>query len=397
MKIKGLFLSVFLVVLLYACAGAAKTPEALPTVMLGGNASMPAGSTISGAGATASGVAASGVIVADQEAHLACRISGNVRLVSVAAGDQVEAGQALVQLDDTAQQIQLEQANLALQELTSPEAIANARLAITSAQSDVINAQYNVNNQQYWKNEALIQDYYAKFVIAKDNLDKARTAYDAAKVGEYINNANEAEAYQALYDAQKAYDTAQYYYSLYSQKPTQRQINETQATLDLANARLTNARNYLAALTGGEVPQDASGIALATLKKAQLAVQSAQDALSATRLVAPFAGEVASIKVSTGDYVSPGQVVVVLSDVRHLHVETTDLSERDVPEVKPGQVVTVSIKALNQNINGKVSVISPLAESLGGDVVYRVTIVLDAIPINVRAGMSVDVHFMTSQ
>jgi multidrug resistance efflux pump len=397
MKIKGLFLSVFLVVLLYACAGAAKTPEALPTVMLGGNASMPAGSTISGAGATASGVAASGVIVADQEAHLACRISGNVRLVSVAAGDQVEAGQALVQLDDTAQQIQLEQANLALQELTSPEAIANARLAITSAQSDVINAQYNVNNQQYWKNEALIQDYYAKFVIAKDNLDKARTAYDAAKVGEYINNANEAEAYQALYDAQKAYDTAQYYYSLYSQKPTQRQIDETQATLDLANARLTNARNYLAALTGGEVPQDASGIALATLKKAQLAVQSAQDALSATRLVAPFAGEVASIKVSTGDYVSPGQVVVVLSDVRHLHVETTDLSERDVPEVKPGQVVTVSIKALNQNINGKVSVISPLAESLGGDVVYRVTIVLDAIPINVRAGMSVDVHFMTSQ
>jgi multidrug resistance efflux pump len=397
MKIKGLLLPVILVLLQSACSGTAKTPEALPTVMLGGNASTPAASAISSAGVTALGVAASGVIVADQEAHIAFRVSGNVKLVSVAAGDQVQAGQSLVELDDSAQQIQLEQATLALQEMTAPEAVANARLAVTTAQSDVINAQYDVNNQQYWKNEALIQDYYAKFVIAKDNLDKARAAYDAAKVGEYINNANEAEAYQALYDAQKAYDTAQYYYSLYSQKPTQRQIDEAQATLDLANARLTNARNYLSALTGGEVPQDASGSALATLKKAQLAVQSAQDALGATRLVAPFVGEVASVKVSTGDYVSPGQVILVISDIKHLHVETIDLSERDVPKVETGQAVTVSIKALNQNVNGKVTVISPLAESLGGDVVYRVTIMLEAIPANLRAGMSVEVHFMASQ
>ena len=54
-----------------------------------------------------------------------------------------------------------------------------------------------LNNQQYWKNNALIQNYYANYVIAKDNLDKAQTAYDNAHVGEYINNANEAAAYQS--------------------------------------------------------------------------------------------------------------------------------------------------------------------------------------------------------
>jgi multidrug efflux pump subunit AcrA (membrane-fusion protein) len=392
MKIKAIILPVTLTLLMAACAGMAKTPAALPTVMLGNSASTPAANTTTGAG-----VGASGVIVADQEAHIAFKVAGNIQLISVKVGDQVEAGQALVQLDNSAQQIQLEQANLALQEMTSPEAVANARLAITKAQSDVINAQYGVNNQQYWKNDALIQDQYAAFVIAKANLDKAQSAYDDAKVGDYINNANEAEAYQTLYNAKQAYDTAHYYWSLYSQKPTQRQIDEAQATLDLANAQLTNAINYLAALTGGNIPKDASGSALATLTKAKLAIQSAQDALDATRLVAPFSGEVASIKVSSGDYISLGQVILVISDVNHMHVETTDLSERDVPKVKLGQLVNVSVKALNKDVAGKVSVISPLAETLGGDVVYRVTIVLDALPANLRAGMSVDVQFMESQ
>ena len=41
--------------------------------------------------------------------------------------------------------------------------------------------------------------------------------------------------------------------------------------------------------------------------------------------------------------------------------------------------------------------ISPLADTLGGDVVYKVTITLGKIPSNLRAGMSVDVQFNTGQ
>jgi multidrug efflux pump subunit AcrA (membrane-fusion protein) len=394
MKTKAFSLPVILAVLLAACTGVVKTPAALPTIVLGNSASTPAPNTSTG---NDTGVIASGVIVADQEAHIAFRVAGNVKLVSVAVGDQVQAGQALVQLDDTTQQIQLQQATLALQELTSPEAIANARLAITNAESDVINAQSGLNNTQYWKNDALIQSYYANFVIAKANLDKAQTAYDNAHVGEYINNANEAVAYQALYNAKQAYDTAHYYWSLYSQKPTQRQLDEAQAKLDLANAQLTNARNYLAALTDGSVPDDASGSALVALKKAKLAIQTAQDNLDAIRLVSPFPGEIASIAVSTGDFISPGQVILVISDVTHLHVETTDLSERDVPKIKLGQAVTVSIKATDQDTTGRVRAISPLADNLGGDVVYKVIIVLDDLPAGLLAGMSVEVQFKTSQ
>jgi multidrug resistance efflux pump len=389
---RNLVVAILLMSLLAACAAGGKTPTAIPTINLGNTAATPAPNSNSGGGVIASGVA-----VTDQEAHIAFKLAGNVKLVSVAAGDQVQAGQALVQLEDATQQIQLQQANLALQELTSPSAIAAAQVAVSKAQTNVINAQAVLNNQQYWKNDALIQDYYAAFVIAKANLDKAQANYDNAHVGQYINNQDEATIYQALYNARQAYDTAQYYYSLYSQPPTQRQLNEAQANLALAQAQVAEAQTLVAALTGGTLPDHPTGAGYAGLMQAKLAVQSAQASLDTTRLVAPFAGEVASISVSSGDYISPGQILLVISDVSHVHVETTDLSERDVPMVKLGQAVTVSIKALNQDVTGRVTAISPLADSLGGDVVYKVTIRMDKLPADLRAGMSVDVQFNTSQ
>jgi multidrug efflux pump subunit AcrA (membrane-fusion protein) len=386
------FATVLLLLLLAACSAIGKTPTALPTVMLGNPiVSPPAPNTSIGGGVTASGV-----IVTDQEAHIAFKLAGNVKMVSVAVGDQVQAGQALVQLDDTTQQNQLEQAKLALNELTSPSAIANAQLAVTTAQTNVINAQAVLNNQQYWKNEPLIQDYYAAYVIAKANLDKAQSKYDNAHVGQYINNEDEATLYQSLYNAKQAYDTAHYYYSLYSQPPTQRQLNEAQASLALAQAQVVEAQDLVAALTDGKLSVNPSGTGYAALVQAKLAVESAQASLDATHLVAPFPGEVASISVSSGDYIAPGQVILVISDVTHLHVETTDLSERDIPQVKIGQTATVTVKALNQDVDGTVTSISPLADTLGGDVVYRVNLVLKTLPPTLRAGMTVAVQFNAS-
>jgi multidrug efflux pump subunit AcrA (membrane-fusion protein) len=352
-------------------------------------------------GTLTSTVEGTGTVRSNLSAIINWLTSGQVDQVNVKIGDQVKAKDVLATLAQDSAQSTLQTALVTAQEnlaqLTAPEAIANAKLAITTAQTNVTNAQTVLNNQQYWQNTALIQNYYANYVIAKANLDKAQTAYDNAHVGQYINNANDAAAYNALYTAQQAYNTAQYYYSLYSQAPTQNQKDQVQANLDLANATLKSAQTYLAALAGGTVPPDATGTDLLKLQQAQLAVQTAQQNLDATRLVAPFSGEVASVAASVGDYVSPGQIILVISDVNHIHVETTDLSERDVPKVNLGQAATVSIKALNQDVSGKVSAISPLADTLGGDVVYKVTILLDTLPSNLRSGMSVDVQFNTSQ
>ena len=200
-------------------------------------------------GTLTSTVEGTGTVGSSLSAILTWLSSGQVDKVNAQIGDQVKAGDVLATLVQDSTQIGLESALITAQqnlaELTSPEAIANAKLAITTSQTNVTNAQLALNNLKYWQNTSLVQNYYANMVLAKSNLDKAQTAYDNAHGGQYINNANQAAAYNALYTAQVAYNNAQYYYSLYSQAPTQNQQDQAQANLDLANATLKNAQVYL--------------------------------------------------------------------------------------------------------------------------------------------------------
>jgi HlyD family secretion protein len=337
----------------------------------------------------------SGYLVASSEANIAFEIDGKLSELDVALGDKVEKGQLLARLDDASLQYKLEEAQLALLELTSPEAIANAELAVTTAQADVINAQYAVNNQQYWKNTALIQDYYASYVIAKDNLDRAQKAYDNANVGEYINNSGEAGLYQALYNAQQAFNTAQYYYSLYSQAPTQRQVNAAQATLDLAKAQLTNAQNYLAALTGGTVPTDATGSNMAALRQAQLDVKTAQTNLDSATLYAPMAGTVMALNVTVGETISGNTTIMTIDDLSKATIQFY-LDASDWTNSKVGYETSVSFDALTgQTFTGKVTEIMPGLVTVQGSSMIEGYALLDksvdeiGLPVGVQAAVDV--------
>jgi RND family efflux transporter MFP subunit len=337
----------------------------------------------------------SGYLVAASEANIAFEIDGKLAEVDVKLGDKVEKGQLLAKLDDASLQYKLEEAQLALLELTSPEAIANAELAVTTAQADVINAQAALNNEQYWKNDGLIKNEYAAYVIAKANLDRAQTAYDNAKVGEYINNANEAQAYQALYNAQQAYDTAFYYYSLYSQKPTERQLNAAQATLDLANANLTNAQNYLKALTGGTVPSDATGSKMAALRQAQIDVKTAQTNLDSATLYAPMAGTVMSLNATAGENVSGNTTIMTIDDLSQATIQFY-LDPSDWTNAKVGYETSVSFDALSgQTFTGNVTQIMPGLVTVQGSSMIEGYSVLDksideiGLPVGVEAAIDV--------
>ena len=346
-------------------------------------------------------IGATGSVRSNQSAILTWQTTGTIGVVKVKPGDQVKAGDVLASLvlaplTQSTLESNLVTAQENLAELTSPEEIANAKLAITKAQSDVIDAQYNVNNQQYWKNDALIQDQYANVVIAKANLDQAQTAYDNANVGEYINNPGEAALYQAFYNAQQAYDRAMYFYSVYSQKPSQRQLDEAQANLDLAKATLINAQIYLAVLTGGEIPADAAGTSLLKLKQARMAVQTAQENLD-TALTTPFNGTVTEVSGMVGDQVSPGTKAFRIDDLSHMKVDV-QVSEVDINSVQVKQPVTLTFDAISgATYNGKVVEVAQAGDTVQGAVNFTVTVELTDADESIKPGMTAAVIIVVKQ
>jgi membrane fusion protein (multidrug efflux system) len=133
----------------------------------------------------------------------------------------------------------------------------------------------------------------------------------------------------------------------------------------------------------------------ARVLQAQAAVEVAQANLAQGTLVAPFDGTVVSIDVQPAEMVEAQKAILVLGDLGHLQVVTTDLSEREIANVHIGQSTKTRLKAFNEDLTGKVVAISPLANENNGDTVYKVTIELDKQPDGLLWGMTGDVEINT--
>ena len=139
------------------------------------------------------------------------------------------------------------------------------------------------------------------------------------------------------------------------------------------------------------VPPEVRQKADAEAASAQAALEIVQASLAESTLVAPLDANVASVDVMPGEFVKENQVVITLATLNALQLETTDLSERDIPKVNIGATVNIFIEALNENFSGKVISISPRADTVGGDVVFKVTIAFDKQPENLLWGMTAEV------
>lgn len=139
------------------------------------------------------------------------------------------------------------------------------------------------------------------------------------------------------------------------------------------------------------VPREVWEKAEAQAASAQAAVNAAQAIFALTTLAAPQDATVASVDALPGQLIQQGQTVITLATLDQLQVETTDLSERDIAKIKIGAPVSISIEALNETFGGKVVSISPMADTVGGDVVFEVTIDFDQQPKNVLWGMTAEV------
>jgi len=139
------------------------------------------------------------------------------------------------------------------------------------------------------------------------------------------------------------------------------------------------------------VPPEVRQKADAEAASAQAALEIAQASLAESTLVSPLDANITSVDVAPGEFVKENQIVLTLATLNTLQLETTDLSERDIANVKIGAPVDIFMEALNETFGGKVVSISPKADTVGGDVVFKVTIAFDRQPENLLWGMTAEV------
>ena len=118
------------------------------------------------------------------ESNLGFQTSGTLTVLNVQVGSQVKAGDLIAQLDSSNQQLALSQAQQALNELTSPAAIATAQQAVVTAKTNLINDQYILNtNQTAGSNQDANNNAYAALALAQNKLNTAQLKYDPVSGG----------------------------------------------------------------------------------------------------------------------------------------------------------------------------------------------------------------------
>jgi membrane fusion protein, multidrug efflux system len=146
---------------------------------------------------------------------------------------------------------------------------------------------------------------------------------------------------------------------------------EYQLALDEARAQLLTAEGtYQEAMILNEevadpqVREDRAVFARARsgLDAAQVAVERAQLNLERTRIAAPFAGRVASLKVVPGQWVTAGTELMTVLDLDPIKVEVQVL-EGEVGLLASGRSAAVTFAAFpGESFTGRIETINPLVE-----------------------------------
>ena len=400
---KNITLALLITLFLTGCGAiTGTTPTPLPTIALDNTSS----ATSVLPQATGSGVAASGVIVPAKEANMAFASGGIVESIEVVIGAHVDAGQVIARLAGAEQlQASLSTAELEilvaqqnLEKLTTdlPEEQIAALQTLNDARKALRDAELKISGFGVPAEQIDVEVARSNVALAKRALDQALKDFQPYE-NKLESNLKRAALLSKLSDAQKLYDNAvQQLNRLTGVFVPEFDMSQAKTELEIAQTRLALAEDKYAQLAEGPDPAELE-LAEARLQNAQDRAQAVRANLANLELKAPFAGVVSQINIQAGEWVIPGQSILALADLDHLRVETTDLSERDIPDVEIGQSVTVQVTALDQEVSGQVTEISPLADTLGGDVVYKTMIDLDTIPSDLRAGMSVEVQFGVTQ
>ncbi|HHW01829.1 MAG TPA: HlyD family secretion protein [Thermoanaerobacterales bacterium] len=260
------------------------------------------------------GVVYQGVIEA-QEISINSKIPGRIARLHVAEGDEVKAGDLLV-------------------EISSDEIKAKEEQA-----------------------KALVNAAQAAYDAAKGQLEAAQAMLEKAKNGARKQEIAQA---QAAYDLWlKTYDRVQKLYekgavSAQKRDEVKTQLDVAAQTLSMAKegARSEDINSAQAMVVSAQGMEQA---ARAKLQEAQGGLDEVRAYLKDTKITSPIRGTITELSADEGELVSTGMSIATVTDMNDMWVEV-QVKEIDLSKISLGQEVKVKIPAYPEEIfSGKVT------------------------------------------
>ena len=393
-----------------------------------------------------------GTVIPATEVQLSFPAGGRLAELHVSVGDQVNEGDVLAVLDDTDAAASL--ANAELQYATSvlqtdaastQTGISYNEIAVEQAQISLEEAQAELADLLAWEPD---EDAIA---LAEAQLAAAKAGYSAA-LGQQSQSSNDIQVAQIgleqaernLATAQSAYDTAfdpgrdweltdpRRKSALEAERNgaeralqnaqdnlliEQAQYNSTvagQSNSSAANAQTSvlSAEQALASAQSGptdeeiEVAEQAVRLAELAyqqallnresdgigLRQAELNLQTAQEAVDGTNLLAPFAGTITAVAGHVGEQVSG--TIITLADLSQPLLEVY-VDETDLDKMAVGYPADVIFDAFpDDTVSGTVVAVDPVIVTTNGVSAVRALVQLDAgrlqtLPVGLNASVDI--------
>lgn len=378
-------------------------------------------------------VSAAGNIALSSQRSVVLQAGGIVSQVLVEVGDQVAAGDLLVELDATdlelavaKAQLDVDSAQLQLDSLLEPadaSEVAAARSSLASARQNLLDVQAGPSEAELAAAEAKLAAAQAQYQELKADpseaeltqlsadmqkamitLQDAQWAYDQVS---YRGDVGASSQAAALQDATITYEVAKAAYEITTQPATQSDLQSalstirsaqseldtlrnqpTPADLAAAQAQVDSAQSQLDALLKSAGQSDMRSAEI-NLQQARLSLQDAQAQRARAQLRAPLTGTVLAVDIEVGQQATAGTSAVTLADLNALEL-TVNVAEVDVNKVTLNQAARITVDALpGQTLQGTVARIAPSSEASSGVVNYPLTIRLtDPDLSGVRPGMT---------
>jgi multidrug efflux pump subunit AcrA (membrane-fusion protein) len=325
-----------------------------------------------------------------KEQELFFETGGNVGDLFFARGDWVQPGDVVAELDIANLEKQLAQKQVSLQtlQLKQEQAQMEATEAITTAQTKVEEAREALTSAKTTSANDLaaarasVASAETSLANAKLNLTIVQNSDTVAK--NVRDRENEASWFEAFYgEMLKKYEAGQIdkdrldleWNNLLTAKEnlekarTQAQLALSQAEAQVTQAEesLRQARVKLAELQGQPAVSDAEAalqqaeldyekavaeadpesytmqLQALELEQAELDIQDLQDQIVSAQLIAPFAGQILSLNIKSGDAAQAYETVGVLADPNALEI-TAELGSEELSQMALNQEAVISLR-----------------------------------------------------